>query len=139
MAKINTSDLGQKNLEDWIMDLRARVDVLELQVGTRPVTFAAQAASVSGTVFEAVAFTWFPRSGSTLAVDVATGGELEAQATVDGAPIATGQVNAAGVITLSGFLPASWAFGDRKRVEIRARRLSGSGAVTAVVVGASHR
>ncbi|MFG1976967.1 hypothetical protein ACGFJC_47210 [Nonomuraea fuscirosea] len=138
-GKINTNDLGRKDLEAWVMDLRARVAQLELQVGTRTVTFVPLLASVATTSFEAVAFTVFPRSGSTLAVDVVTGGALEATAIADGVSIATGSVIAAGTITLQGFLPETWPYGERRRVEVRCRRTSGSGAVSAVVVGAWHR
>ncbi|MGW0485783.1 hypothetical protein [Nonomuraea sp. NPDC003214] len=139
MSRINTSDLGRQDLERWVMDLRARVKRLEMELGMRTVTFSTEAPSVSGTSYTTIAFTVFPRSGSSLAVDVAVGGALEAQATVDGVPFATGSVTAAGTITLMGFLPQTWAFGDRKRVEVQARRPSGSGTVTATIVGATHR
>jgi len=46
---------------------------------------------------------------------------------------------AAGTVTVSGFLPSRWKFGDLKRIEVRARRTSGSGAVSVTVLGARHR
>ncbi|MFD9947730.1 hypothetical protein ACFWYW_56830 [Nonomuraea sp. NPDC059023] len=139
MSRINPGDLSLKDLVRYVQDLRARVSALELQSRLRTVTFAAEVTSVSGTSYETVAWSVFPRSGSSLAVDVTVGGPLEVQATVDGVPIASGSAAAAGTVTLHGFLPETWAFGARKRVEVRARRPSGSGAVTVTALGAWHR
>ncbi|MET7335905.1 hypothetical protein [Nonomuraea sp. NPDC005650] len=140
MPRINRGNLNEVHLVQWIKDLRARVERLELQIGMRAITFSPLAASVSGTAFESVAFTVFPRSGSSLAVDVNVGGALEVQATVDGVPLGPSvSSSGAGTVTVTGFLPETWAFGDRKRVEVRARRPSGSGAVSAVALGGWHR
>ncbi|TMR22064.1 hypothetical protein ETD86_12920 [Nonomuraea turkmeniaca] len=140
MARINAGDLTQKTLVEYVLDLRARVKALELQVGMRAVTFSPLLTAVSGTAFETVAFTVFPRSGSSLAVDVNASAALEVQATVDGIPIGpAATTSAAGAVTLQGFLPDTWAFGDRKRVEIKARRPSGTGSVTVTVLGGWHR
>ncbi|MFI9845075.1 hypothetical protein ACIHFD_49210 [Nonomuraea sp. NPDC051941] len=139
MSRINTGDLQQKDLVQWVMDLRARVKALELKIGERTVTFSPLATQVSGTSFETIAFSVFPRSGSSLAVDVTVGGPLEVQTAVDGVPIGTASATAAGTVSVSGFLPESWNFGDRRRVEVRARRPSGSGAVTATALGGWHR
>ncbi|MET8006191.1 hypothetical protein [Nonomuraea glycinis] len=122
-----------------IKDLQARVKSLELKVGMRAVTFSALAASVSTTSFTAVAFTVIPRSGSSLAVDVNVAGAAEVQLTVEGVSIGAATAAAAGTVTVSGFLPASWAFGDRKRVEVQARRTSGTGALAVAVLSAWHR
>jgi hypothetical protein len=132
-------DLRHHDLVAIIKDLQARVKSLELQVGMRAVTFSALAASVSSTSFAAVAFTVIPRSGSSLAVDVNVAGAAEAQLTVDGVPIGAATAAAAGTVTVSGFLPPGWAFGDRKRVEVQARRTSGTGAMAVAVLSAWHR
>ncbi|MEU4231175.1 hypothetical protein AB0F17_43360 [Nonomuraea sp. NPDC026600] len=139
MTQIKASDQRLHDLVALVKDLQARVKRLELQIGMRGVTFSTQATSVSGTSFEVAAWSVFPRSGSSLAVDVTVGGVLEVQLAVDGVAIGTKTSTAAGTITVSGFLAASWKFGDRKRVEVRARRTSGSGAVSVTVLGAWHR
>ncbi|MEU6713035.1 hypothetical protein ABZ897_16255 [Nonomuraea sp. NPDC046802] len=139
MSQIKASDQRLHDLVALVKDLQARVKKLELQVGMRGVTFSTQATSVSGTSFEVVAWSVFPRSGSSLAVDVTVGAALEVQLAVDGVAIGTKTATAAGTITVSGFLASSWTFGDRKRVEVRARRTSGSGGVAVTVLGAWHR
>lgn len=139
MSRISAGDPRLQDLLAYINDLRTRVKRLELAAETRTVTFAATAPEVSSTSYSAFAYTVFPRSGSTLAVDVAVGGALEVQAVVDGQVIATGSSSGTGTVTLQGFLPGGWEFGERRRVEVQARRPSGSGAVSVVVVGASHR
>lgn len=139
MSRINAGDLRLLDLVAIIRDLQARVKTLELQVGMRAVTFATQASSVSSTSFATVAWSVFPRSGGSLAVDITVGAAVEVQASVDGVPFATKQATAAGTVTLSGFLPESWKMGDRKRVEIKARLLSGSSTVSVTVLGGWHR
>ncbi|MEU4703405.1 hypothetical protein [Nonomuraea dietziae] len=139
MTRINAGDQRLLDLVAIVRDLQARVKKLELAVEMRAVTFSAQVSSVSSTAFEVVAWSVFPRSGSSLAVDVTVGGPLEVQITVDGVPIGTKAAAAAGTVTVSGFLADTWKFGDRKRVEVKARRPSGSGGVTVTVLGAWHR
>jgi hypothetical protein len=139
VTQIKASDQRLHDLVALVKDLQARVKKLELQIGMRGITFAEQATQVSGTTFETVAWSVFPRSGSSLAVDVTVGGALEVQIAVDGVAIGTKTATAAGTISVSGFLADTWKFGDRKRVDVRARRTSGSGAVTVTVLGAWHR
>ncbi|MFI6637198.1 hypothetical protein ACIBI7_50655 [Nonomuraea fuscirosea] len=139
MTQIKASDQRLHDLVALVKDLQARVKKLELQIGMRGVTFSTQATSVSGTSFEVVAWSVFPRSGSSLAVDVTVGGALEVQLAVDGVAIGTKTSTAAGTITVSGFLPSTWTFGARKRIDVRARRTSGSGSVSVTVLGAWHR
>ncbi|MEU4513183.1 hypothetical protein AB0G05_27115 [Nonomuraea wenchangensis] len=139
MSQIKASDQRLHDLVALVKDLQGRVKRLELQVGMRGVTFSTQATSVSGTSFETVAWSVFPRSGSSLAVDVTVGGAAEVQLTVEGVPIGAKTAAAAGTVTVSGFLADSWKFGDQKRVEVRARRTSGSGTLAVTVLGARHR
>ncbi|MFI6541527.1 hypothetical protein ACIBHY_54375 [Nonomuraea sp. NPDC050547] len=139
MSQIKAGDQRLHDLVALVKDLQGRVKKLELQIGMRGVTFSTQVTSVSGTTFEVVAWSVFPRSGSSLAVDVTVGGALEVQLAVDGVAIGTRTATAAGTVTVSGFLADGWKFGDRKRVEVRARRTSGSGEVAVTVLGAWHR
>jgi hypothetical protein len=55
----------------------------------------------------------------------------------DGTQIAAKTVTEPGVVTVSGFLPESWVFGDRKVVEVQVKVNAGSTAVA--VAGGWHR
>ncbi|GAA2691835.1 hypothetical protein [Nonomuraea recticatena] len=141
MAKISPGDLQQTDLVRIISDLMARVKALELQAGVRSVTFVADSTSTSSTTLTRMAWTTFPRSGSSVTVDVsvtlsgATSCEVAVRA--DGTQIGSRTVTGSGVVTVSGFLPPAWAFGARKVVDVQVKVNSGSAAVA--VVGGWHR
>jgi hypothetical protein len=141
VGKISAGDLQQADLVRIISDLQARVKALELQAAVRSVSFVPVLDTVSSTTLTRVAWTMFPRSGSSVTVDVsltlsgATSAEVQLRA--DGTQIDTKTVTASGTVTVSGFLPAGWAFGARKIVDVQVKVNTGSAAVA--VVGGWHR
>ncbi|GAB2468459.1 hypothetical protein GCM10027187_40820 [Streptosporangium sandarakinum] len=141
MTKIAAGDLQQADLVRIISDLQARVKALELQAGVRSVTFVSAASSTSSTTLTRMAWTTFPRSGSSVTVDVSVtlsgASSCEVQLRADGTQIDSQTVTASGVVTVSGFLPEGWAFGARKVVDVQAK--VGSGSATVAVVGGWHR
>ncbi|MFG6197731.1 hypothetical protein [Nonomuraea sp. JJY05] len=141
MAKIAAGDLQQTDLVRIISDLQARVKALELQAAVRTVPFVLVLATVTSTTLTRVAWTTFPRSGSAVTADVSLtlsgASSAEVQLRADGTQIDSRTVTASGTVTVSGFLPATWAFGARKVVDVQVKVNAGSAAVA--VVGGSHR
>ncbi|MGW2220486.1 hypothetical protein ACWCSD_36350 [Nonomuraea sp. NPDC001684] len=141
MAKITAGDLQQADLVRTLSDLMARVKALELGAAVRSIPFVATLTDTSSTTLTRAAWTTFPRSGSQVTADVsltlsgATSAEVQLRA--DGTQIDTKTVTASGTVTVSGFLPASWAFGTRKVVDVQVKVNAGSAAVA--VVGGWHR
>ncbi|WP_449060590.1 hypothetical protein [Planomonospora algeriensis] len=141
MAKIQAGDLQQADLVRVISDLQARVKALELQASVRSVTFVPVLESTSSTTLTRAAWTTFPRSGSSVTVDVSItlseATSCQVQLRADGIQIDTVNATASGVVTVSGFLPETWAFGARKVADVQVRVNSGS--ATVAVVGGWHR
>lgn len=141
MAKLTPGDLQQADLVRSYRDLQARVKALELAAGVRTLTFVPVLTSTSSTTLTRFAWTNFPRSGSTVTVEVSLtlsgASSAEVQLRADGVQIISKTVTASGTVTVEGFLPPGWAFGTRKTVDVQVRVNAGSAAVA--VVNATHR
>ncbi|WP_433541980.1 hypothetical protein ACQP10_38150 (plasmid) [Streptosporangium sandarakinum] len=139
MAGNSAGNLRPLDLAGLVRALEARVKALELQASVRPVFFITDATSTSSTTFTRMAWSSFPRSGSSVTVDVSVSGGTgcELQLRADGTQIAAATVTSSGTVTLQGFLAEGWAFGARKVVEVQAKVSSGT--ATIAVVGAWHR
>ncbi|MER5322328.1 hypothetical protein [Streptosporangium roseum] len=135
------SSEGSEDLVKIVQDLRDRVRRLELLSSVRAVSFVTQSSSASSSTFARMAWSSFPRSGSSLTVDVSVtlsgAANCELQLRADGTQIGAATVTSSGTVTLQGFLPEAWVFGARKVVEVQAKVPGGSAAIA--VVGAWHQ
>lgn len=136
------SSLQPANLAKSLREMDARLKRLELEVSVRPVFLIATVTDTTSTTFGRIAWSSFPRSGSSLTVDVSvtlSGGasSCDLQLRADGTQIGAATVTSSGTVTLTGFLPSTWAFGARKVVEVQAKVPGGTAALA--VVGAWHR
>lgn len=140
-------DLRQADLVTIINDLMGRVAALERQAGLRALTLVSLGVTLgqTSTSFQRMAWTSFPRSGSQVSVDVsvnlAGASSMDVQLRADGAQIDTKNVTASGIVTLSGFLSASWPFGGRREVDVQAKlnTPTASASSTVAIVAAAHR
>ncbi|WP_435191730.1 hypothetical protein [Nonomuraea sp. bgisy094] len=107
----------------------------------RALTMATTLTSTSSTTLTRIAWTSFPRWGSTVSVDVvvtlSSATSFDVLLTADGTQIDLKTITASGTVTVSGFLLPAWAFGARKVVEVLVKVNSGSPSVAGV--NAAHR
>ncbi|SDH69158.1 hypothetical protein SAMN05421505_12097 [Sinosporangium album] len=142
MAGRGSGDLRDSDLVRLVRELRDRVKTLELQAASRVVPFIAESTSTGSASYTRMAWSSFPRSGSSLSADVVVAlsgaSSVDVQLRADGVEVGVVAVSVSGAVSVGGFLPSTWPFGDRRIVDVRVKA-NGGGSVDVAVVGAWHR
>lgn len=140
-------DLRPGDLVEKLRRLEERVAALERRVNAQAVVMVSDGVTLGPghTSYTRLAWSSFPRSGSLIRVEVnvtLTGASsVDLALWTEGVEIATVNITGSGTAALNGFLPDSWQFGDRRRLELYGRLnnpgTGASGQVT--VLGAELR
>ncbi len=140
-------DLQSADLIRIVEDLRARLAMVEMKLGIRAMTLVSDGVTLgqTSTSYVRMAWTSFLRSGSKVTVDVhvtlAGAASMDVQLRADGVQIDAKNVTASGTITLSGFLQDTWAFGERKELDVQGKLNTPTGSASGkiAVLGAAQR